>query len=95
MICWIDPIIYRWSDSISMKVSSDLMASYVLTSEQLTRLLVLFDILEIIDFIWNLDESVLLRVINGGVAQELMFYVEGHNMTIVGADGDEVVPMAV
>ena len=78
-----------------MKVSLDLMASYVLTNRQLTHLLVLFNRFETINLIWNLDESVLLRVINGGVAQELMFYVEGHDMTIVGADGDEVVPMAV
>uniref|UniRef100_A0A1I7XQW5 Plastocyanin-like domain-containing protein n=1 Tax=Heterorhabditis bacteriophora TaxID=37862 RepID=A0A1I7XQW5_HETBA len=40
-------------------------------------------------------ESVLFRIVNGGVAQELMLHVEGHNMTVVAADGDEVVPQPV
>ncbi|EGT54792.1 hypothetical protein CAEBREN_28408 [Caenorhabditis brenneri] len=41
------------------------------------------------------NEDVLFRIVNGGVAQELMLYVEGHPMTVVAADGDEVVPMQV
>lgn len=41
------------------------------------------------------DEDILFRIVNGGVAQELMLYVEGHPMTVVAADGDEVVPMKV
>uniref|UniRef100_A0A1I7TPH8 Multicopper oxidase n=1 Tax=Caenorhabditis tropicalis TaxID=1561998 RepID=A0A1I7TPH8_9PELO len=41
------------------------------------------------------NEDILFRIVNGGVAQELMLYVEGHPMTVVAADGDEVVPMQV
>lgn len=41
------------------------------------------------------NEDILFRIVNGGVAQELMLYVEGHSMTVVSADGDEVVPMQV
>ncbi|CAD6191331.1 unnamed protein product [Caenorhabditis auriculariae] len=37
-------------------------------------------------------EKILLRIVNGGVAQELMITTEGHNMTVVAADGVEVVP---
>ncbi|CAP34412.2 Protein CBG16448 [Caenorhabditis briggsae] len=41
------------------------------------------------------NEDILFRIVNGGVAQELMLYVDGHSMTVVAADGDEVVPMQV
>lgn len=42
-----------------------------------------------------LGENVLFRIVNGGVAQELMIHVEGHDMTIVSADGEEVVPQPI
>jgi FtsP/CotA-like multicopper oxidase with cupredoxin domain len=41
------------------------------------------------------DEKILLRVINGGVSQELMFAIEEHPLTIVAADGVAVQPMKV
>ena len=37
----------------------------------------------------------LFRIVNGGVAQELMVHVEGHLMTITAADGEEVVPYPI
>ncbi|CAJ0585118.1 unnamed protein product, partial [Mesorhabditis spiculigera] len=40
-------------------------------------------------------ESILMRIVNGGLAQELMISIEGHNLTIVAADGNEVIPMTV
>ncbi|KAK6027742.1 multicopper oxidase [Ostertagia ostertagi] len=41
------------------------------------------------------DELVLFRITNGGVAQELMLHVEGHQMLIVAADGNEIVPQPI
>lgn len=41
------------------------------------------------------DEKILLRVVNGGVAQELMVTVEEHPLTIVAADGAEIQPVKV
>lgn len=40
-------------------------------------------------------ETVLFRIVNGGVAQELMVHIEGHQMLVVAADGSEVVPQPV
>ncbi|KIH42546.1 multicopper oxidase, partial [Ancylostoma duodenale] len=37
-------------------------------------------------------ESVLFRITNGGVAQELMLHVEGHSLLVVAADGDDCAP---
>ncbi|CAJ0936453.1 unnamed protein product, partial [Mesorhabditis belari] len=41
------------------------------------------------------NENILLRIVNGGLAQELMISIEDHNLTIVAADGNEVVPITV
>ncbi|WKY06492.1 hypothetical protein Q1695_006579 [Nippostrongylus brasiliensis] len=41
------------------------------------------------------NESVLFRVTNGGVSQELMLHIEGHSLLVVAADGDECVPQRV
>ncbi|CAB3405708.1 unnamed protein product [Caenorhabditis bovis] len=46
-------------------------------------------------FLVKPNQNVLFRIVNGGVAQELMFYFEDHEMVVVAADGDEVVPMKV
>ncbi|CAI5449197.1 unnamed protein product [Caenorhabditis angaria] len=46
-------------------------------------------------FLINPKEDILFRIVNGGVAQELMIFVEGHVMYVIGADGDEVVPMKI
>ncbi|CAI4225857.1 unnamed protein product [Auanema sp. JU1783] len=40
-------------------------------------------------------ENVLLRIVNGGIAQELMIHIEDHDMTLVAADGNEVKPMNI
>ncbi|XGW25631.1 hypothetical protein V3C99_006775 [Haemonchus contortus] len=41
------------------------------------------------------DELVLFRVTNGGVAQELMLHIEGHQMIVVAGDGNEMVPQPI
>lgn len=41
------------------------------------------------------NETVLFRIVNGGVAQELMVHVEGHSMLVVAGDGDDTVPQPI
>ncbi|KAL6738704.1 hypothetical protein Aduo_012223 [Ancylostoma duodenale] len=43
-------------------------------------------------FLIKKGESVLFRITNGGVAQELMLHVEGHSLLVVAADGDDCAP---
>ena len=40
-------------------------------------------------------ETIRLRLINGGGSQELMIHVQGHQMTVVAADGEDVVNQKV
>jgi hypothetical protein len=40
-------------------------------------------------------EDILMRFVNGGVAQEILIWLEGHQFTIVAADGVEVKPVTV
>uniref|UniRef100_A0A1I7XZJ2 Multicopper oxidase n=1 Tax=Steinernema glaseri TaxID=37863 RepID=A0A1I7XZJ2_9BILA len=41
------------------------------------------------------NEEIIIRFVNGGVAQELMFTIEEHDMYIIAADGVEVKPKKV
>ena len=40
-------------------------------------------------------EDILIRFVNGGVAQEILIWLEGHQFIIVAADGVEVKPVTV
>ncbi|VDN35754.1 unnamed protein product [Cylicostephanus goldi] len=46
-------------------------------------------------FLIKKDETVLFRITNGGVAQELMLHIEGHKLIVTAADGDDCVPHEV
>ncbi|KAK6750691.1 hypothetical protein RB195_002577 [Necator americanus] len=46
-------------------------------------------------FLVKKGESVLFRITNGGVAQELMLHIEGHSLLVVAADGDDCAPKQV
>jgi hypothetical protein len=43
----------------------------------------------------KVNENILLRVINGGVAQQLMLAIEDHELTIVATDGSPIKPIVV
>lgn len=46
-------------------------------------------------FLIKKGETVRLRFINAGASQELMLHIQGHQMTIVAADGEDVVAKQV
>uniref|UniRef100_A0A914CJR9 Laccase n=1 Tax=Acrobeloides nanus TaxID=290746 RepID=A0A914CJR9_9BILA len=39
------------------------------------------------------DETIRLRLINGGVSQQLMVSINNHDFLVVAADGDEIIPI--
>ncbi|VDM75505.1 unnamed protein product [Strongylus vulgaris] len=46
-------------------------------------------------FLIRKGETVLFRITNGGVAQELMLHIEGHKLLVVAADGNDCAPQEV